>query len=132
MNCNWKLKTLPYILWNGLDIYSINKIWSTNWFPSYGFKRIIYTRASIIRVMELIIWRQTLIIFRHERHWSGTFGNKLVQWTTTIAIVTVTCTDRNIYFWDSLWAIDCTFSWEENGNIVSKISYNRYITIEIY
>ena len=42
--------------------------------------------------MELIIWRQTLIIFRHERHWSGTFGNELVHWTTTIAIVTVTCT----------------------------------------
>ena len=40
--------------------------------------------------MELIIWRQTLIIFRHERDWSGIFGNELGQWTKTIAIVTVT------------------------------------------
>ena len=45
--------------------------------------------------MELIIWRQILFIFRHERHWSGTFGNEFVQWTTTIAIVTVTCTYGN-------------------------------------
>ena len=54
-----------------------------------------------LRVMELIIWRQTLTIFRHERQWSGTFGNELGQWTTTIAIVTVTCTDRNAA---STWA----------------------------
>jgi len=51
--------------------------------------------------MELVIWRQTLTIFRHERQWSGTFGNELGQWTTTIAIVTVTCTDRNAA---STWA----------------------------
>ena len=56
----------------------------------------------IIRPMELIIWRQISFIFRHERHWSGTFGNELVQWTTTIAIVTVACTYSNIYFWDTL------------------------------
>ena len=51
--------------------------------------------------MELIIWRQRLILFRYERDWSGIFGNELGQWTTTIAIVTITCTYRNAA---STWA----------------------------
>ena len=70
--------------------------------------------------MELVIWRQTLIIFRHERQWSGTFGNELGQWTTTIAIVTVTCPYRYIYFWHRQRTFNCTCSCEENGYIVSK------------